>query len=114
MYDMRRRKRSHHPMGCRPPYFGPIVHRYRDEFFDELETKEEALEFLEIQKYRLKRHIKHMQKEITRAEEIFNDLDQQKTEIQKMEEYSSDKAKELFNEMLRKYAPKRAKEEKED
>ena len=87
-------KRYHHP-GMLP--FG-LRRNPRDRYYlyNDLETKEDALDFIELQVKRTIRHQKHLLARIKRLENIEELLNQKIKEIAKMEDYDQDKMKKML------------------
>ncbi|HUU78567.1 MAG TPA: hypothetical protein VMX55_09475 [candidate division Zixibacteria bacterium] len=89
------RKGTHHP-GMRP--FGRRKHlMYHLELFNELETKDDAIDFMELQKKRIAKRQEYLSKKIKRLGNIEDLMEEKIKEIVKMEDYTSDKMKKIIN-----------------
>ncbi|NHJ05660.1 MAG: hypothetical protein EAX90_12615 [Candidatus Heimdallarchaeota archaeon] len=99
------RKGTCHP-GMR--LFGRRIHpMYHMELFNELETKEDAIDFMDIQKKRIAKRQKYLLKKIQRLESIEDLMEEKIKEIAKMEDYTSDKMKKILNNVRLEYIRQR-------
>ena len=89
-------KRFHHP-GMLP--FGRRYPRNRYDLYNNLETKEDALDYIEMKVKRTIRHQKHLLTRIKRLESIEEQLNEKIKEIAKMEDYDQDKMKKMLKKM---------------
>ena len=75
--------------------------------FNELETKEDAIDFIDIQKKRIIKRQKYLLKKIQRLESIEDLMEEKIKEITKMEDYTSDKIKKILNKIQLEYLKQR-------
>lgn len=68
---------------------------------NEIESKEEAIELLEIQIKRVNKHKRQLNKRITRMDEIEKSIEETIGEIGKMKEFSKDEMKKILKKKYR-------------
>jgi septal ring factor EnvC (AmiA/AmiB activator) len=100
-------RRSHKfPMMGKPFMFKKFGHGPFKMMLDDIESKEEAIELLEIQIKRTNKHRKHLEKRIARMDEIEESIEEAIGEIGKMKEFSKDEMKKILKKKYREFVNK--------
>jgi hypothetical protein len=69
--------------------------------FDGFETKDDTIDFIELQQKRIQRHKNRLLRRAKRIEALENSIDIAAKEIIKMKDYSPDKAKKIIKRVYR-------------
>ena len=104
----------HHPfmrLPKHPMMGGPFMLRRFDHIqlkmmLDEIESKEEAIELLELQIKKTNKHKKYLEKKIARMDEIEDSIEEAIGEIGKMKEFSKDEMKKILKKKYREFVNK--------
>ncbi|MBD3189575.1 MAG: hypothetical protein GF308_02975 [Candidatus Heimdallarchaeota archaeon] len=86
---------AHHPLA-----FGEKKHHF-EEFLEDLQTKEEVLEFLDLRQKLLQKNRKAIERVMKRLDSHEATLTKTITEVQKMEEYDPEKLRILLKKAYR-------------
>ncbi|MFW9923597.1 MAG: hypothetical protein ACFFDW_09975 [Candidatus Thorarchaeota archaeon] len=117
MFDPRMNRKHHHePMGfgMMPPHmYKRGIHPFRihPAMIDELETKEDAIDLIEIEVKLIERRKKKLMRAIDRLDTLEGILSSKVSEIAKMEDFSKDKIKTLLKKTSIEYTKKRLEED---
>ncbi len=101
---IRRRPRMHH--------FSPIhmmrhgMHRFPMGVLEEIESKEEAIEFLEMQSKMLDKRKKYLEKRMARLDSTEDALEDTIKEIGKMKEFSHEEMKKIMKKNYKEFMKK--------
>ncbi|NHJ39834.1 MAG: hypothetical protein FK731_07350 [Asgard group archaeon] len=96
---------GHHKIG-RPFMFGGLYRNPMKHMMDEIESKEEAIELLEIQIKRLNKQRKHLTKRMSRMDEMEKSIEETIGEIGNMKEFSKDEFKKILKKKYREFTNK--------
>ena len=105
----------HPPMTGRRPrmrHFGPMhmmrhkMHRYPLGMFEEIDSKEDAIDFLEMQSKLLDKRRKHLEKRRAKLDSIEDAIEDTIKEIGKMKEFSHEEMKKIMKKNYKEFMKK--------